>query len=82
MIEKVLENSTYETVERYMNALCEHEVMKSLIKNTYGFYVIQKLKEVLKRHGKTSKKISQAIEGTIQYVSDKTLKLKWQQLMT
>lgn len=40
VIEKVLENATYDTVERYMKVLCEHEVMKSLIKNTYGFYVM------------------------------------------
>lgn len=77
VIEKVLENATYDTVERYLKALCEHEVMKSLIKNTYGFYVLQKLKEVVKRHGKPVKRIQQAIENTIQYVSDKSLKQKW-----
>ncbi len=40
MIEKVLENAEYETVERYMKVLCDFEVMKSLIKNNYGFYVL------------------------------------------
>lgn len=40
VIEKVLENAETETVGRYQRALSEHEVMKSLIKNNYGFYVI------------------------------------------
>lgn len=39
VIEKVLEKADYETVEIYMMALCEFEVMKSLIKNNYGYYV-------------------------------------------
>ena len=43
VIEKVLEKSEFDTVERFMRKLCDCEVMKSLIKNTYGFYVIQKL---------------------------------------
>ena len=50
VIEKVLEKSDFETVDRFMKKLCELEVMKSLIKNTYGFYVMQKLVQVLKRH--------------------------------
>ena len=33
VIEKVLENAEYDIVEGYQQQLCEHEVMKSLIKN-------------------------------------------------
>ena len=40
VIEKVLENAESETVDRFMKVLTEHEVMKSLIKNSYGFYVM------------------------------------------
>jgi hypothetical protein len=40
VIEKILERAELETVERFTKKLCEFEVMKSLIKNTYGFYVI------------------------------------------
>jgi hypothetical protein len=40
VIERVLEKSEYETVERYLNVLCDIEVMKGLIKNTYGFFVM------------------------------------------
>jgi hypothetical protein len=43
VIEKVLEKSTLETVLRFRDSLCIYEVMKGLIKNTYGFYVMQKL---------------------------------------
>jgi hypothetical protein len=50
VIERVLEKSEYETVERFMKRLCDIEVMKGLIKNTYGFYVMQKLLQVLKNH--------------------------------
>ena len=50
VIEKVLEKAEFPTVERFMRKLCEGEVMKSLIKNTYGFYVMQKLIIVLKKH--------------------------------
>lgn len=48
VIERALEKSEYETVEHFMNRLCNIEVMKGLIKNTYGFYVMQKLVSVLK----------------------------------
>ena len=57
VIEKVLENSEYETIEKYTKVLCDFEVMKSLIKNTYGFYVLQKLITVMKKHNKSVKKI-------------------------
>jgi hypothetical protein len=43
VIERVLEKSEFETIERFMKRLCDIEVMKGLIKNTYGFYVMQKL---------------------------------------
>ena len=43
VIERILEKSELETVERFMLKLCDFEVMKGLIKNAYGFYVIQKL---------------------------------------
>jgi hypothetical protein len=43
VIERVLEKSEFETVDRFMRRLCDIEVMKGLIKNTYGFYVMQKL---------------------------------------
>ena len=50
VIERVLEKSDYETVERFMLKLCDLEVMKGLIKNTYGFYVINKLTIILKKY--------------------------------
>ena len=40
VIEKVLEKANFDTIEKFMTRLCDYEVMKSLIKNTYGFYVI------------------------------------------
>jgi len=43
VIEKILDKADFEVIEKFMNKLIEHEVMKSLIKNTYGYYVIQKL---------------------------------------
>jgi hypothetical protein len=43
VIEKVLEKADYENLEKYMKKLCTVEVMKSLIKNIYGYYVIHKL---------------------------------------
>jgi hypothetical protein len=55
--------------------------MKSLIKNTYGFYVLQKLCQVMKKHGKPIKKIQAAIESTLMYATDKSLRLKWQGLL-
>jgi len=57
VIEKVLENAESDTVGRYAKQLTEHEVMKSLIKNNYGYYVIQKLTQTLKRHNMSIKKI-------------------------
>lgn len=82
VIEKVLENAEYETVEKYLKVLSDFEVMKSLIKNNYGFYVIQKLVQVLRKHNKSVKKIHQAVEQTLCYVSDKSLKQKWQALIS
>ncbi len=53
MIEKILEKSADHTVETYTKKLLEFEVMKSLIKNIYGFYVINKLIEVLSARKKS-----------------------------
>ena len=50
MIEKILDKARVETVMIYAKKLLEFEVMKSLIKNIYGYYVINKLLEVLKCH--------------------------------
>jgi hypothetical protein len=50
VIEKILDKAEFDVVERFMKRLCEHDVMKSLIKNSYGFYVMQKLVQVLKKH--------------------------------
>jgi hypothetical protein len=61
VIERVLEKSEFETVERFMNRLCDIEVMKGLIKNTYGFYVMQKLIQVLKKHKASVKPVQQAV---------------------
>jgi len=77
VIEKILEKAEYETVERFMRQLCDLEVMKSLIKNNYGFYVMQKLVQVLRRHKASLTKVQNAINDTIQYVSDRNLRLKW-----
>ena len=74
VIERVLEKSEYETVERFMKRLCDIEVMKGLIKNTYGFYVMQKLLQVLKKHKASVKPVQQAVQETIQYATDKSLK--------
>lgn len=49
-----MEKSEFETVDRFRKKLCEIEVMKGLIKNTYGFYVMQKLVQVLKHKYKQS----------------------------
>ena len=40
VIEKILDKASYEVVERFMLKLVEREVMKSLIKNNYGYFVI------------------------------------------
>jgi hypothetical protein len=77
VIERVLEKSEFGTVERYMNTLCNHEVMKGLIKNTYGFFVMQKLVNVLRLHQASTKKVHAAIQETIQYATDKSLRQKW-----
>ncbi|CDW87894.1 rna-binding [Stylonychia lemnae] len=81
VIEKILEKAEYDTVERFMKQLCDTEVMKSLIKNNYGFYVMQKLVQVLRRHKASLNKVQNAINETIQYVSDRNLRQKWQQLL-
>ena len=81
VIEKVLEKSDFETVDRFMKKLCELEVMKSLIKNTYGFYVMQKLVQVLKRHKQPLNRVQQAVNDTIQYATDKALRQKWQSIL-
>ena len=39
--------------------------MKSLIKNQYGYYVMQKLVQVLKKHKQSIKKVQQAINDTV-----------------
>jgi tRNA G26 N,N-dimethylase Trm1 len=62
VIEKVLENAEPDTVDRFMKVLTEHEVMKSLIKNSYGFYVMQKLCQTMKRHNMPIKKVQSSIE--------------------
>ena len=54
-----------ETVERFQKNLCEVEVMKSLIKNSYGFYVMQKLVQVLKKHKAPMSKVQSAVNDTI-----------------
>jgi hypothetical protein len=64
-----------------MRRLCDIEVMKGLIKNTYGFYVMQKLLQVLKYHKASVKPVQQAVQDTIQYATDKSLKQKWQGLL-
>ena len=57
VIEKILEKAEFETVERFMKKLCEIEVMKSLIKNSYGFYVMQKLVQILRKHKQSPNKV-------------------------
>lgn len=74
VIEKILEKAEYETIDRFMNKLCELEVMKSLIKNNYGFYVMQKLLQILKKHKKPCNAVYNAINDTIQYATDKSLR--------
>eukprot|EP00347_Sterkiella_histriomuscorum_P005046 403358108 len=81
VIEKILEKAEYDTVERFMKKLCEIEVMKTLIKNTYGFYVMQKLVQILRKHNASTNQVSQAINETIQYATDRNLKQRWQQLL-
>jgi hypothetical protein len=81
VIEKVLEKSEFKTVDRFMKLLCDHDVMKGLIKNTYGFYVMQKLVSVLRSHKSSIKPVQQAIQDTIQYATDKTLRQKWQGIL-
>lgn len=77
VIERVLEKSEYETVERFMYRLCDYEVMKGLIKNNYGFYVIQKLTQILRKHKTSAQPVFDTIHDTLQYVTEKTLRQKW-----
>ena len=82
VIELVLKRSEYDTVERYMKKLCDIEVMKGLIKNTYGFYVMHTLSKELRRHKASVKPVFQAIQETIQYCTDKNLRSKWQHILS
>ena len=61
-----------------MKRLCEREIMKSLIKNIYGYYVIHKLAELVKyKHNQPVDLILKGIFDTIQYATDKSLHTKW-----
>eukprot|EP00347_Sterkiella_histriomuscorum_P003327 403364711 len=82
VIEKILEKASYETVDRYMRKLCNVEVMKSLIKNIYGYYVINKLVLiVIETHRRNPEIALKSIQDTIQYATDKSLHQKWQQIL-
>jgi hypothetical protein len=74
VIERVLEKSEFETVERFMYRLCDYEVMKGLIKNHFGFYVIQKLVLILRKHKASVKPVFESIENTLQYSTEKALR--------
>ena len=65
MIEKILEKASQQTVETYQKKLLEHEVMKSLIKNIYGFYVISKLIEILTLMKLPLEQVHKVISDTI-----------------
>ena len=65
VIERVLEKSEFETVDRFMKRLCNIEVMKGLIKNTYGFYAMQTLVKVLRKHKVGIKPVQLAVQDTI-----------------
>jgi len=46
VIEKCLDKASDEVLLQFVDSLSEPEIMKSLIKSNYGFYVAQKLKNV------------------------------------
>ncbi len=54
-----------------MRKLCDIEVMKILIKNAYGFCVMQKLTLILKKFQASIDPVLNAIEETVQYATDK-----------
>lgn len=61
-----------------MKRLSTIEVMKSLIKNIYGYYVIHKLITIVREKHKGKADIAyQVINDTIQYATDKSLNTKW-----
>jgi hypothetical protein len=64
-----------------MEALTQPEVMKSLIKNNYGYYVIQKILQVAGENEEVKEKVGSEIDKNLQYVSDKSLKQKWMNLI-
>lgn len=68
-------------VIKYLRALQEQEVMKSLIKNNYGFYVVHKILNVLGNEPMIFEELSADIEKNLQYVGDKSLRQKWMNLM-
>ena len=57
-----------------MYKLCDYEVMKGLIKNHFGFYVIQKLIQILRQHKASVKPVFDTIHDTLQYSTEKTLR--------
>lgn len=65
---------------KYQGEFANPDVMKSLIKNSYGFYVIQKLVNEAKDTQMVDKIKSEA-EKCLIYVSDRNLKQKWVNLI-
>jgi hypothetical protein len=56
--------------------------MKSLIKNIYGYYVINKLVAIVRViHRRNPEYALQGIAETIHYATDKSLNTKWQQIL-
>jgi len=75
----VIEKGSAKLVLRFKQQLTQHDVMKGLIKNNFGNFVIAKLLQALPP--KEVVEVQAAIEATLQYVSDKQLKQKWVQLL-
>ena len=81
VIEKCLEKAEHETVMKFVRAISNQDVMKSLIKNNYGFYVVQKLFTVVQDDSEVCELLGDEIERNLTYVSDKSLRQKWMSLL-
>jgi len=77
VIEKCLDFCNDYFKEQFVIQITMPDVMKSLIKNTYGFYVIQKLLQIHKEREDLTFKICMEVENNLQYISEKGLWQKW-----
>jgi hypothetical protein len=62
VIEKCLDKADDDTLLMYAKSLSEPEIIKSLAKSNYGFYVVQKLKNVCAHLDGYSEKIEEELQ--------------------